>query len=586
MMNRRLRSGTLLVVILLGAPACASALEFVEPPGSPYQTTETHFVPNSAEILGGATGGDFNGDGIDDLAVVDETGLPAFSSGESVTVFLGHRGGGLTMAPGSPLALYSGGMFASSGAIAVGDFDGDHKLDLAVVDNVHQTVSILLGDGTGRFHLSGAPIPYAGGGEPNAIAVGDFTGSGVQDLAFASGGKVDVLLGDGSGGFVQAPESPFAVPGEAQSLATGNFDSDGRSDLAVTTRQNQVVVYRAVGGGRFQAVGSPLATSEDPNSIVAADLTADGKIDLATANTEAGTVTVLLGDGADRFAPATGSPFPVPEGTGPTRGMPGSIVAGDFDGDRRMDLAVANFNGYSDDIAVLRGDGRGGFENAPGSPFPAHGDPRPQVVGDFNGDQRPDLAVVNSFEGTVTVLENATSSEEPPPTAGQGGPKPAPPPRAPHPAGASTPTRAALHALIASQTRAIAVLAARRRSVLGGTIGIDLKGLEAGVAIVEWHAVPHGRRGRHGRAVLLASGRLAFVAATSERMRLHLTAAGRRLWRRGGDLRLMVRETFAPTGQEPISATTTVRPASAADRRSGVRGPAVKGSPRRTARSG
>ena len=107
----------------------------------------------------------------------------------------------------------------------------------------------------------------------------------------------------------------------------------------------------------------------------------------------------------------------------------------------------------------------------------------------------------------------------------------------------------------------MAALAALRRPALDGTIGIGLKGLEAGVAIVEWYAVQRGYRGMHGghgRAVLLASGRLTFAAAASERMRLHLTSAGRRLWRRDRGLRLVIGETFVPVGQKPISATTTV----------------------------
>lgn len=84
-------------------------------------------------------------------------------------------------------ALYSGGkMYASYGAIAAGEFTDNGHLDLAVVDNIHDTLSILLGDGTGRFKLSDTPIPFSGA-QPNTIAVGDFTGDGVEDLAFARG---------------------------------------------------------------------------------------------------------------------------------------------------------------------------------------------------------------------------------------------------------------------------------------------------------------------------------------------------------------------------------------------------------------
>jgi hypothetical protein len=416
-MRAALCGGALLVAILLVcAPGSATAaLAFAEAPGSPYSTTEQHFVPNGGQILGGAVAGDFNGDGISDLAVVNATGLPAFRSGESVTVLLGHPDGRLTMAPGSPVELYSGGMFASQGAIAAGHFTNDGDLDLAVVDNAHDTISILLGDGTGRFRLSGAPIPFTGD-EPNSIAVGDFAGNGVEDLAFASGGDVNVLLGNGSGGFTPAPGSPFATVGYARSVATGDFNGDGRSDLAVTTSSDQVGIYLATGEGRFrEAEGSPLATGEDPVSIVAADLAGNGRTDLAIANALSGNVTVLLGNGSGGFTPAEGSPFIVaagPDASPKMPGLPDSIAAGDFNGDGDTDLAVANSNASSDDVAILQGDGRGGFTNAIGSPFPANGNPGPLAVGDFNGDGRPDLAIVNSFQGVVTVLLNITERHQ------------------------------------------------------------------------------------------------------------------------------------------------------------------------------
>ena len=246
------------------------------------------------------------------------------------------------------------------------------------------------------FRLSGAPIPFSGE-DPNVIAVGDFTGDGVEDLAFASGGSVNVLLGNGSGGFAPAPGSPFAVAGYARSVATGDFNRDGRSDLAVTTLANQVAIYLATGDGQFQeAEGSPLPPGEGSASIVATDLSGNGRTDLAIANEGSDNVTVLLGNGSGGFTPAEGSPFTVPAGpcSSPSMpGMPQSIAAGDFSGKGNMDLAIANFNGSSDNVAILQGNGRGGFTNAIGSPFPANGNPRSVVVGDFNGDGRPDLAV-------------------------------------------------------------------------------------------------------------------------------------------------------------------------------------------------
>jgi hypothetical protein len=398
-------------VLLLAVTTCAAdALEFVQPSGSPYATTEPAFTPSPGGFLGGEAVGDFNGDGISDVAVVDETGLPVFSPGESVTILLGSRSGALTIAPGSPVALFSGGMFAPGGPIATGDFNGDGNLDLAVVDEQAATVSILLGNGNGEFKLAGPPIPYSGG-SGGSIAVGDFNGDGRQDLAIATT-ELNVLLVNGSGGFTPAPGSPLPLNGYSASLVAGDFNGDHRTDLAVALYSEEVAVYLNSGEGRFQRAGGVApATDGAPSDMVAGKFTGAGPLDLATVASSTNTVTVLLGDGAGGFQQAPGSPFLVAGGPGASSsspGLPESIAVGDFNCDGEPDIAAANFNGSSDSVAILQGDGSGGFTNAAGSPFPADGNPRPIAVGDFNGDRRPDIAVVNSFLGRVTALENAT----------------------------------------------------------------------------------------------------------------------------------------------------------------------------------
>jgi hypothetical protein len=564
-MKTALRNVVMLAAtLLLSVPGTAAALTFAEAPGSPYQTTEKHWTPSPGGILGGAVAGDFNGDGISDLAVVNGMGLPAFSPGESVSILLGHPDGELTLAPGSPVELYSGGMFSSDGPIATGEFTHDGHLDLAVVDNVHDTVSILLGDGTGRFRLSGASVPFSGG-EPQNIAVGDFSGDGNEDLAFASGGKVNVLLGDGAGGFAPAPGSPFATPGYAGAIAAGNFNGDGRSDLAVGIGAGQVAIYLATGEGRFQeAPGLPLAAGESSDSIVAADVNHDGRTDLAITSGVADAVTVLLGNGTGGFTPAPGSPFAVPGGPGSSPSSPGSpdsIAAGDFNGDGNVDLAVANFNGSSDNVAVLQGDGHGGFTNAAGSPFPVGGNPRPVIVGDFNGDGRPDLAVVNSFQGVVTVLENTTvgAHEEPVPheeptrlrsTKDFPG----------YHGTSSAPTPAEILGLVIQQLEPGGSGAGLRLPAGSRSLAYLYRALEAGTATVNWYAsAPNRRRARgaHTRLVLVASGTVVFSGAGTKTMRILLTRAGVRLWRQARGLRLTVRGTFTPIGAAPIAASRT-----------------------------
>jgi len=214
--------------------------------------------------------------------------------------------------------------------VAVGDFNGDGKLDLAVVDEGGCKVWILLGDGTGNFTLASTPSV---GLEPTSVAVGDFNGDGKLDLAVANAGDntVSVLLGDGTGNFTLA-SSP-AVGSGPYSVAVGDFNGDGKLDLAVANwDSNTVSILLGDGTGNFSLASSP-ATGSLPAYVAVGDFNGDGKLDLAVANYWGNTVSILLGDGEGNFtlvsSPAVGD-------------EPRSLAVGDFNGDGKLDLAVAN----------------------------------------------------------------------------------------------------------------------------------------------------------------------------------------------------------------------------------------------------
>ena len=162
---------------------------------------------------------DFNGDGNSDLAVAN-------FSGGSVTVLLGDGAGSFTEADGSPITVGTGPFF-----LAAADFNGDGLADLAVANRGSNSVSVLLGDGTGSFApASGSPL--TGLSTPVAVAVGDFNKDGIADLAVANHGnsKVSIFLGDGSGLFAEASGSPITVDGAPEFLASGDFNGDGVAD--------------------------------------------------------------------------------------------------------------------------------------------------------------------------------------------------------------------------------------------------------------------------------------------------------------------------------------------------------------------
>ncbi len=371
-------------ILILPALLCATASSgqnlFTAATGSPFAAGN---YPNSVVVA------DFNGDGYADLAITN-------FFGDNVTVLLGNGSGGFSAASGSPVAV---GLNPSS--VAVGDFNHDGVPDLAVSTQTFPgSVYVLLGDGTGGFSAtSGSPITV--GNFAESVAVGDFNGDGLQDLAVANqqSNNVTVLLGDGTGAFTAAADSPFATGSYPQSVTVGDFNGDGHSDLAVANSgSNNVTILLGNGSGGFTAAtGSPFAGGNQPLSIATADLNGDGHLDLAIAD-GGSTVTVLLGNGSGGFTAASGSPFAAGSDTY-------GVAIADYNGDGYPDLATANFG--SNNVTVLLGNGSGGFTAATGSPFAAGANPASVAVGDFNGDGHPDLAIANTISNNVTVLLNS-----------------------------------------------------------------------------------------------------------------------------------------------------------------------------------
>ena len=266
-----------------------------------------------------------------------------------------------------------------------GDFTGDGHLDLAVANSGSNTVSVLLGNGNGTFQPQ---VTYAVGQVPQALVAGDFTGDGRLDLAVAnnSSNTVSVLLGKGDGTF--APQVTYAVGNSPVGIVAGDFNGDGRLGLAVAnqgqddSKPGSVSVLLGKGDGTF-APQVTYAVGIGPQAIVAGNFNGNGRLDLAVSETDPGTgvgeVSVLLDKGDGTFAPQVTYNLGV---------QAKGIVAGDFTSDGQLDLAVSSLFGY---VSVLLGNGNGTFRApitcAVGGTLGAI------VAGDFFGDGRIDLAV-------------------------------------------------------------------------------------------------------------------------------------------------------------------------------------------------
>ena len=255
------------------------------------------------------------------------------SVGGNASVFLGAGNGSL----GSHQDSGTDADFPSS--VAVGDFNGDGKLDIAVTNLNSNSVSVMLGNGDGSF---GDATHFSVGDRPTAVAVGDFNLDGRPDLAVvnAASDTVTILLGKGDGSFNTA--GTLSVHSRPISVAVGDFNNDGKKDLAIACLlSSNVSIFLGNGDGSFTA-GNSFPVGRHPTAIVAADLDNDFNTDLAVANRFGDTVSVLLGKGDGSFKTYRNISV---------ESQPVSLAVADFNNDGRLDLAVANLG--SNTISIL-----------------------------------------------------------------------------------------------------------------------------------------------------------------------------------------------------------------------------------------
>jgi VCBS repeat protein len=335
--------------------------------------------------------GDVDGDGRPDLVA---TGL-------SNEVYVFHGNGDGTFAEPDSFGVGDGDW---PHAIAIADFNGDGKADIATANNTTGDVSILLGDGTGSFP---AATNFAVGANPVAMGVADVTGDGKLDIVTANAGSLDVtvIAGDGAGGFARAASysiGPNAVP---FGIAVGDVNGDGKTDVVVANAgtdgsefpppelPGSVSVFVADGAGAFAAAEQYSAGPDEGRAegIALGDITGDGDIDIVVSRPNANGVAVLAGDGSGVFGDA--SLYPVSVGPGP-------IALADATRDGKPDVIAAN--AVSANVSILPGDGAGdvGYANR----HAAGGYPHSVVAIDLNEDGIPDIATANLMGSDVSVL--------------------------------------------------------------------------------------------------------------------------------------------------------------------------------------
>ncbi len=335
----------------------------------PPTTVSTRAGPNLVRVA------DVDVDGALDVVVIASLG---------VTVFLGDGDGSLLES-----RLFPAGFWARD--LAVADLDDDGALDAVTLDSLSSSgsVQVVLGAGDGTF---AAPVGYAAGGFPRAVALADLDEDGVEDLLVMNQGDDDVSVhpGVGDGTFGPAVDFP-AGPGPVDIFIT-DLDDDGHADVVLLDLTDDVFVLLGAGDG---TLGAPTAvpTIGDPECLAVGDMDGDGSPDLVVGHGSFADddISVHLNDGDGAF----GAPWSVAVGGFfvSTQGL----TVGDVDGDGTLDVVAA----VSGMLATLPGNGDGTL----GAPRMLSGPLGPLLlVTDLDDDGLADIVAGNSSEGDVSVF--------------------------------------------------------------------------------------------------------------------------------------------------------------------------------------
>ncbi|MBX2956975.1 MAG: VCBS repeat-containing protein [Cyclobacteriaceae bacterium] len=295
----------------------------------------------------------------------------------------------------SPVSITTG----SGGALTVGDFSGDGVLDLAFANysaSANATASVLINNGTGNFpvtdtyFLSNPPVGIGSGAV--YIADADFNLDGNVDLVSAIDnipGSLSVLLNNGT---LFNPKVEYPTNDNyPYSVTAADLNNDMYPDWVIANFFSQtakVFINNGTGGILSEAT---YVTGSGSHEVELADLNKDGHLDLIVVNATGNSLSVLLNDGSGGFSPKTD----YPAGTG----YQPDVELADIDGDGNIDAVVGS---SGTQIFIMKGDGVGGFDIP--QLFEVGSSPFGIAVGDLDEDGEPDIATVNFGEGTICIL--------------------------------------------------------------------------------------------------------------------------------------------------------------------------------------
>jgi len=353
---------------------------------------------------------DFNGDGMQDLAVVN------YYDNDVAVLFNTTGSGSSTLSLAEEQSFGTG---SSPEAIAVADFNGDGKPDLVVGNFGTDTVSVLInttvpGSSIASFETE---QEFTVGYGPGSVVVADFNGDGLPDIATTSvDGVVAVLLNTTPNGSLTASFTAyqaFTVGSSPWALAAADINGDGLPDLAVVNLDDNTVsvLLNTTSNGASSAsflAQQVFAAGNQPQSVAAGDIDGDGQLDLVIVGAGDSNVAVLRNTTA---ASSSTVSFAAQQTFATANSMSYSVALADVNGDGKLDVLVADAG--SPRAAVLVNTtttGAGTMSFAPEQDANSDAGWGVAVLAaDLNGDGMPEIALVSAGDSSVVAFLNTTS---------------------------------------------------------------------------------------------------------------------------------------------------------------------------------
>jgi len=361
-----------------------------------FKAAQTYTTVNTAYSVKNA---DFDNNGIPDMVAVScSTSYVA-----TLNVYMNFSAGTSNFSTTNTYTLNSNSYPVD---VAVGDFDSDGKQDVITVNSNLGNVSVLPGNGNGTF---GAANTITTIGAPKAIAVADFNGDTKLDMAIISNTNNSLVIqlntSTAVGSFSFAAPVTYTIT-SPYAITTANFDGTNGVDIAVVSNSagNNLYEFLNTGTGTFNAPAS-FTTGTNPYGLTTGDFNNDGKIDVATANYGSYSLSVLLGVG-------TVGSFSTAVNYNTSGVYPEAVITIDFDSDGNLDLATVGTNSFSvGSMEIFMGTGltAGTFASTAVS-FPSSvvfGAPTKLISADFNLDGNPDLVASQYNNNSVAMYLNA-----------------------------------------------------------------------------------------------------------------------------------------------------------------------------------